>query len=321
MANKIAEIYLAGGCFWGVEEYFSLIPGVLDAVNGYANGRTENPSYEDVCLRGTGHAETVRISYDPEVVSLKTLIEQFFKIIDPLSVNQQGNDIGPQYRTGIYYTDPADEPELKSLFAAEQERRGKPLATELCELENFYEAEEEHQDYLRKNPGGYCHVNFASLSDVRTEKFKETEVNAMRYERPPEEELRQRLTRQQYNITQLGGTEPAFSGEYDKHFERGIYVDIVSGQPLFSSEDKYDAKCGWPSFTRPISEDALVTADDKRFGMHRIEVRSSGANSHLGHVFHDGPAKKGGLRYCINSAVLKFIPYDKLEEEGYAEYL
>ena len=171
---KMREIYLAGGCFWGVEEYFSLVPGVADAVSGYANGSTESPTYEQVCTGATGHAETVRVTYDPAIVSLKTLVEQLFAIIDPLSVNRQGNDVGSQYRTGVYYADPADEPAIRAVFDAEQARRDGPIATELGPLECFYEAEEYHQDYLRKNRGGYCHVNFASLSDVRTERAEPT---------------------------------------------------------------------------------------------------------------------------------------------------
>lgn len=312
------EIYLAGGCFWGVEEYFSLIPGVIDAESGYANGRTENPTYEDVCYCDTGHAETVRVEYDPAVISLETLIEQLFAIIDPLSVNRQGNDVGTQYRTGVYYTDPADLPMIEEVFAAEQRKRGAPLAVELAPLKHFFPAEEYHQDYLRKNPGGYCHVDFSSLSSVRTEQQKaQGKSRRPRYERPSDEELRKQLTAQQYAITQHAGTERAFSGEYDHHFERGIYVDVATGQPLFSSEDKYDSGCGWPAFTRPIEEDAVSVRDDRSFGMHRIEVRSSDGDSHLGHVFHDGPTNRGGLRYCINSAALRFVPYDRLEEEGY----
>jgi len=321
------EIYLAGGCFWGVEEYFSLVPGVVDAVNGYANGNAARPTYEQVCTGETGHAETVRVTYDPGTVSLKTLVEQLFAIIDPLSVNRQGNDVGSQYRTGVYYADPADEPAIRASFKAEQAKHDRPIATELLPLECFYEAEEYHQDYLRKNPGGYCHVNFASLSDVRTEQELAAAASAGAgatpaelWPKPDDAELLRNLTAQQYAITQHAGTERAFSGEYDKHFERGVYVDVVTGQPLFSSEDKYDSGCGWPAFTRPISNDAVVMSDDRSFGMHRIEVRSSGGNSHLGHMFHDGLAETGGRRYCINSAALRFVPYENLDAEGLGDW-
>ena len=322
------ELYVAGGCFWGVEEYFSLVPGVADAVSGYANGSVANPTYEQVCSGATGHAETVRVTYDPAVVSLKTLVEQLFAIIDPLSVNRQGNDVGSQYRTGVYYVDTADEPVIRAVFDAEQAKHAQPIATELEPLACFYEAEEYHQDYLRKNPGGYCHVNFASLSNVRTEQGGEggpsgqvqAAMPAEAWPKPSDDELRRRLTSQQYAITQHAGTERAFSGEYDLHFERGVYVDVVTGQPLFSSADKYDSGCGWPAFTHPIGEDAVTMRDDRSFGMHRIEVRSSGGDSHLGHMFHDGPQEAGGRRYCINSAALRFVPYDDLDAEGLGDW-
>ena len=318
---SLKEIYLAGGCFWGVEEYFSLIPGVADVVSGYANGRSENPRYEEVCSSETGHAEAVRVMYDPSVISLKTLVEQLFAIIDPLSVNRQGNDVGVQYRTGVYYTDPADLPIIEDVFTDARRKLGAKPAVELAPLENFYRAEEYHQDYLKKNPGGYCHVDFSSLSSVRTEPQRAKESpDWSRYTRPREDELRAKLTAQQYAITQHAGTERAFSGEYDHHFERGIYVDVVTGQPLFSSSDKYDSGCGWPAFTHPIDETAITKRDDRSFGMHRIEVRSSAGDSHLGHVFHDGPAGSGGLRYCINSAALRFVPYEHLADEGYGEF-
>ena len=318
--GNLREIYLAGGCFWGVEEYFSYIPGVVDAVSGYANGSAEDPSYEDVCRGDTGHAETVRVTYDPRIISLSSLVEQLFAIIDPLSVNRQGNDVGEQYRTGVYYTDETDLAQIQEAFASQEQRLGSQLAVELEPLRCFYPAEEYHQDYLKKNPGGYCHVSFNSLSDVKTELQKAAKTPDWScYSRPSDEELRAKLTDQQYAITQHAGTERAFTGEYDNHFERGIYVDIATGQPLFSSDDKYDSGCGWPAFTRPIDEAAVLKRDDRSFGMHRIEVRSSVGESHLGHVFHDGPADRGGLRYCINSAALRFVPYDRLAEEGYGD--
>ena len=339
--DNVREIYFAGGCFWGVEEYYRRAPGVVDAVSGYANGSVENPSYEQVCSGTTGAAETVRITYDPSVISLKTLAQQLFKIINPISVNKQGNDVGSQYRTGMYYVDPADRVVLQEVLDDEQEKYQAPIATELVPLDSFYEAEGYHQDYLQKNPGGYCHISFESLADIKTEDQKGAEDGSQQasssqqtntaaeaggqpdesgqgaYAKPSDAELRSMLTEEQYNVTQNAATERPFSGQYDQFYEKGIYVDVATGQPLFSSTDKYHSGCGWPAFTKPIEPDALVEIADNSFGMQRIEVRSSGGDSHLGHVFNDGPLDAGGLRYCINSASLRFVPYDQMDEQGY----
>lgn len=312
----LAVIYLAGGCFWGVEEYFSRIPGVMETTAGYAQSRVANPDYETVCSGRTGAAETVRVVYDPSRVSLKILIEQYFKIIDPVSVNRQGNDIGTQYRTGVYYTEKGEAKELQDLFNAERARIGRPLAVELAPLENFYPAEQWHQNYLKKNPGGYCHIKFDSLADLKKEK------NSLdNYAKPDKESLRKLLAPQEYHVTQENGTEPPFSGRYWNNHESGIYVDVVSGEPLFRSSDKFDSGTGWPSFTRPLSPDALVEKEDLSHGMSRTEVRSSRADSHLGHVFDDGPASLGGRRYCINSSALRFVPEKDMEAEGYGNLL
>lgn len=319
--DSLHEIYFAGGCFWGVEEYFSRVPGVADVVSGYANSSMENPSYEMVCLGITGAAETVRISYDPSIVSLRTLAEQLFKIINPVSVNQQGNDRGTQYRTGMYYTSDADAQVLQSVIDKVQKSYEEPLATELMPLENFYEAEEYHQDYLVKNPGGYCHISFDSLDDIKTEAGAAGNAAAgaqASYSKPSEQELRDKLSNLEYEVTQNAATERPFTGEYDNFWEKGIYVDIATGQPLFSSTDKYDSGCGWPAFTKPIAEDAVVELEDNSLWMTRTEVRSSGGDSHLGHVFTDGPLASGGLRYCINSASLRFVPLEEMDEQGYS---
>jgi len=310
-AENLREIFYAGGCFWGVESYFAQIPGVHDVTVGYANGRTGHPTYEDVCARTTGHAETVHVIYDPKFVSLQTLTEHFFLIINPLVLNQQGNDVGDQYRTGIYYTDEGDLETLQAVLDAEQKKYDSPIVTELKPLRCFYLAEEYHQDYLVKNPNGYCHIDFSSLEDLQQL------VDPTAYSKPSDGELRKLLTEEQYMVTQQGETEYAFAGEYDNFFEPGLYVDIVTGEPLFLSKDKFDSGCGWPSFSRPIEPAVLVTYPDTSYGLSRTEVRSRVGDTHLGHVFQDGPKELGGMRYCINSASLRFIPYADMEAGGY----
>ena len=316
--ENLKDIYFAGGCFWGVEAYFARMPGVYDATVGYANGNTENPTYEQVSYEDTGHAETVHVQYDPDVISLKTLTEHFFKIVNPISLNQQGNDVGSQYRTGMFYTDEADKEALAVVMAEEQKKYDKPIVTELLPLSNFYLAEEYHQDYLVKNPNGYCHVDFSSLNDLL--ESPKIVVDPAKYSKPLDEELRKILTPEQYNVTQLADTEAAFSGAYFDNHDPGLYVDVVTGEPLFSSADKYDSGCGWPSFTKPIDPAVIIENVDNSFGMTRTEVRSRVGDSHLGHVFPDGPADKGGLRYCINSVSIRFIPFDDMEKEGYGEF-
>ena len=325
----LRDIYFAGGCFWGVEEYFSRIPGVEKATVGYANGTTEKPDYEAVCSGQTGHAETVHVRYSPRQVSLATLVRQFFKIIDPLSVNRQGNDIGTQYRTGIYYSDASDRKELEALMAEEQARHSRPLAVELLPLTKYWLAEEYHQDYLKKHPGGYCHIDFCTLDELppapaASEDGKAEAGNALsphRYSKPSDAELRKKLSPEEYRVTQQVGTERAYTGKFWKHKEPGIYVDVATGEPLFASADKFDSGCGWPSFSRPIDEKVVSEHLDTSFGMRRIEVKSRVGESHLGHVFDDGPKELGGLRYCINSAALRFIPYDEMEEAGYGDLM
>ena len=315
--TSLREIYFAGGCFWGVEEYFSRITGVYNVTSGYANGTKANPTYEEVCSEKTGHAEAVHIRYNPKIVSLKLLTEQFFKIINPVSVNRQGNDVGRQYRTGMYYVTPDDKTVLESVIADEQKKYAKPFAVELMPLQNYYLAEEYHQDYLKKNPGGYCHISFDSLKDIQAE--KKGMVDPSNYSKPSDAELKKILTPEEYAVTQRAGTERAFSGKFWNHKELGIYVDVVTGEPLFSSADKFDSGCGWPSFTKPIDIGAVTEHEDTSYGMRRIEVRSRVGNSHLGHVFDDGPTDKGGLRYCINSVAIRFVPYDDMDKQNYEE--
>lgn len=313
--NNLRDIYFAGGCFWGMEEYFSRVPGVYDAVSGYANGNIKNPSYEEVSSDSTGFAETVHVRYDPDVISLKLLTEQYFKIIDPVSVNRQGNDRGTQYRTGIYFVESQDKEVVQEVMNKVQKKFDKPLAVELKPLKNFYDAEDYHQDYLQKHPGGYCHITFDSLDDL--EVLSDGTVSR----KNSKEDLKKKLTPEQYEVTQNAGTESPFTGAYWDNFEPGIYVDVVTGEALFASTDKYEAGCGWPSFTKPIDQNAVTEQSGDSHGMHRTEVRSREGYSHLGHVFNDGPKESGGLRYCINSASLRFIPRSEMKAKGYGKYL
>ncbi|MFZ5974157.1 MAG: peptide-methionine (R)-S-oxide reductase MsrB [Bacillota bacterium] len=310
MDRDLHEIWLAGGCFWGVEAYFSRVDGVASTTVGYANGKTDNPAYHEIAQ--TGHAEAVHIIYDAQKVSLKALLSRFFRIIDPTSVNRQGNDRGTQYRTGIYYGKDEDLPVIRAAVEEEQKKHKAPVVTEVKRLKNYSIAEEYHQRYLEKNPNGYCHIDLSLLQD---------KAQGRAYVRPPAGEIKDSLTEQQYRVTQQNGTEPPFENEYWDNHEKGIYVDVVTGEPLFLSGDKYDSGCGWPSFTRPVGKETLVEREDRSHGMQRTEVRSRIGDSHLGHVFHDGPARNGGLRYCINSASLRFIPLERMAEEGYGEYI
>jgi peptide methionine sulfoxide reductase msrA/msrB len=305
---------LAGGCFWGVEAFIARVPGVVEAVSGYANGSTGHADYEDVC-HGSGHAEAVRVRYDPSRISLDKLLRLYFRIIDPTKLNRQGNDVGRQYRTGIYYTEETDGAVARSVLADVRNALRKPVMTEVLPLLNFCEAEEYHQDYLAKNPGGYCHVDFSILNELYRESGRRIFV------KPPDRALKSMLTKRQYKVTQRDATEPPYENEYWRTEEPGLYVDVATGEPLFTSRDKFISSCGWPAFAKPIAPGAIVEKQDNSHGMRRTEVRSPIGDSHLGHVFEDGPQEKGGLRYCINSAALRFIPVDELEKEGYGDYV
>ncbi len=311
--EKLSKIYLAGGCFWGTEHFLKQIRGVKSTEVGYANGHTENPTYKEVCTNSTGFAETVKVVYDPKEVKLELLLNLYFQTIDPTSVNRQGHDTGSQYRTGIYYTDKADLPVIRLAVDELAKEYSRPLALEVEPLKNFYNAEEYHQDYLDKNPDGYCHLNPKLFELARR-------TNAA-YKRPSDATLRNTLTAEQYAVTQRNATEPAFHNEYWNEKREGIYVDVTTEEPLFVSTDKFDSGCGWPSFTKPISKKLVNERTDSSHGMIRTEVRSKTGDAHLGHVFTDGPADKGGLRYCINSASLRFVPKEKMAAEGYGKYL
>ena len=307
----MAEIYLAGGCFWGLEEYFSRISGVLQTSVGYANGQVETTNYQ--LIKETDHAETVQVVYDEKVVSLREILLYYFRVIDPLSVNQQGNDRGRQYRTGIYYLEEADLPTINTVVREQELLIGRKIAVEVEKLRHYILAEDYHQDYLKKNPGGYCHI------DVRD--AEKPLIDAANYEKPSQAVLRENLSEESYRVTQEAATEAPFTNAYDQTFEEGIYVDITTGEPLFFAKDKFASGCGWPSFSRPISKELIHYYQDLSHGMERIEVRSRSGNAHLGHVFTDGPQELGGLRYCINSASLRFIAKDEMEEAGYSYLL
>lgn len=309
-------IYLAGGCFWGMEKLAEALHGVTDAVSGYANGESEAaPSYELVCTGGTGFKETVRVEYDPAVITLPQILQAYFLVIDPTVSNRQGNDRGTQYQTGIFYNDAASEETIERVVAAKANNI-ESFAVLHGPLVNFYDAEAYHQDYLKKNPGGYCHISPVKMEDISALIAAE-----QGYERPTQEQLESMLTSQQYDVTQNAATERPFSGEYWDTFEKGIYVDVTTGQPLFLSADKYESRCGWPSFSAPIYEGVLRYNRDSSHGMDRTEVRSDAGDAHLGHIFTNDPESPNGVRYCINSASLRFVPFDKMEAQGYGAYL
>lgn len=312
--NK-GEIYLAGGCFWGTEGYFNRIDGVVLTDVGYANGKSENTGYTQ--LSSTDHAETVHIVYDRDKISLQEILQHYFRIIDPTSLNKQGNDVGRQYRTGIYYETAEDKLVIDEFIRAQQPKYKKPIVVEVEPLKNYVLAEEYHQDYLEKNPGGYCHVDL-NLAKVPLE--NSSSGKDKKYEKPSQEELKKKLSKLEYEVTQNSATESPFTSKFDKFDKPGIYVDIVTREPLFSSKDKYDAGCGWPSFTKPIDENVKYFRDSSH-GMERVEVKSKSGKSHLGHVFQDGPKDKGGARYCINGAALRFVPLADMEKEGYGKYI
>lgn len=316
MEKEENVIYLAGGCFWGLEQLMQSIPGVTDAESGYANGTCEaDADYQTVCTGNTGFRETVRVTYDPEKVSLDAILLAYFYVIDPTVQNQQGNDRGSQYQTGVYYTNDKAKQTVERIANIER-GRNETFFVEVGPLKNYYPAEEYHQNYLEKNPGGYCHIPRAEM-----ELFSKLQIDPGDYQKPAAEAIRDKLTEEQYKVTQEGGTERAFTGEFWNQFEKGIYVDVVTGEPLFSSTDKFESGCGWPAFSKPIEAPSVVELEDNSYGMRRTEVRSRSGNSHLGHVFSGDPESPNGIRYCINSASLRFIPYEKMESEGYGYLL
>lgn len=317
-------IYLAGGCFWGTEKYFQSLEGVVSTSVGYALGKKDDSpsrplamhvSYEEVCNH-SGHAEAVEVVFDPDILPLGALLKEFSYTIDPTSLGRQGMDIGIQYRTGVYYITELQRQTIADFLALLQKDYDRPIVVENLPLLQYIPAEEYHQNYLNKHPQGYCHINFAAIA-----KKKQRIVDPTKYPLPPKATLKETLTPVQYAVTQENATEPPFSNDFWETEAVGLYVDITTGEPLFTSKDKFSSTCGWPAFSKPLDPNGVIEFDDVSHGMIRTEVRSRGGNAHLGHVFTDGPVALGGLRYCINSASLRFIAKEDMEKEGYGEFL